>query len=145
MTDSIAMTSRRVATWGECDPAGIVYTPRFADWTVEALERLFSSTLGISWSQLHRSFGLGAPMVSLKIDFTSSVRPGDEVEIHLRIVKIGRTSLTAGVTGSVQGKQCFRSEITTVFVDTQKNVPAPIPQAIREHLSSMCSPATAQL
>lgn len=137
MTDSISMTSRRIATWGECDPAGIVYTPRFADWTVEALELLFSSTLGMPWVQLHRSLGLGSPMVSLKIDFTGSVRPGDEVDIHLRVVKVGRTSLTAGITGSVHGKQCFKSEITTVFVDAKTNVPAPIPQSIRERLSSV--------
>jgi 4-hydroxybenzoyl-CoA thioesterase len=145
MTDSIAMTSRRVATWGECDPAGIVYTPRFADWTVEALEMLFSSMIGISWPQLHRSLGLGAPMVALKIEFSSSVRPGDEVEIHLRIVKIGRTSLTAGITGSVDGTKCFSSEITTVFVDTRTNLPAPIPQSIRERLSSIGTQGAARL
>ena len=32
---------RRKVLFGECDPAGIVYTPRFADFSLEAVHQVF--------------------------------------------------------------------------------------------------------
>ena len=52
---------RRTVIWGDCDPAGIVYTPRVLDYAMEILEAWYREVLGVSWLKLNREMGMGAP------------------------------------------------------------------------------------
>ena len=52
--------TRRVS-WGDCDPAGIIYTPRVLDYAMETLEAWNREVLGIPWIKLNREMSMGMP------------------------------------------------------------------------------------
>ena len=55
-------TQTRVIKWGECDPAGIVYTPRILDYAMETVEAWYRDVLGVPWVKLNAELHLGSPM-----------------------------------------------------------------------------------
>ena len=123
---------RRAARWGECDPAGIVYTPRFSDWVIEAVEAFFATVLQVPWLDLRRSHGLASPMARMSLDFKRPVAAGDEIDIELEVARVGRTSLTFAITGRRRSDPCFTAEVTTVFVDIASDTPTGIPDLLRD-------------
>ena len=45
-------TVRRIVNWGDCDPAGIVYTPRVLDYACETIDAFLREELNASWWQV---------------------------------------------------------------------------------------------
>jgi YbgC/YbaW family acyl-CoA thioester hydrolase len=127
-----ALVVRRAARWGECDPAGIVYTPRFLDWVIEAVEAFFATVLQVPWLDLRRSHGLASPMARVSLDFKRPVAAGDEIDVELVVARIGRTSLTFAITGRRRSEPCFTAEVTTVFVDMASDTPTRVPDLLRD-------------
>ncbi|MBC8070758.1 MAG: acyl-CoA thioesterase [Deltaproteobacteria bacterium] len=80
--------------WGLCDPAGIVYFPRFFELFHGAMETWFAERLGVSYQQVITVRKLGFPSVHTEADFRRPSRFGDAVVVELRLTRIGRSSLT---------------------------------------------------
>ena len=40
-------TVTRTVKWGDCDPAGIIYTPRVLDYAMEIVEAWYREVLGV--------------------------------------------------------------------------------------------------
>jgi YbgC/YbaW family acyl-CoA thioester hydrolase len=71
--------------WGDADPAGIVFYPRFYEWYDLGTESLFES-LGLPWPELFPGRGIiGVPIVESGSTFTAPVRYGDLVTIRSRV------------------------------------------------------------
>lgn len=83
--------TRRVR-FGDCDPAGIAYFPRFFDWFHQAMEQWFDEHLGIDYAGLIAS-GHGMPCVRTQAEFKAPCRLGDTLHIHLRVAKRGGSSV----------------------------------------------------
>lgn len=81
----------RVA-WFDCDPAGIVFYPRFLAYMNEAVHVLLESR-GFTLAALRERGIIGVPMVSLSVDFKKPLRPGDEARVETRVTEIGRSSI----------------------------------------------------
>jgi 4-hydroxybenzoyl-CoA thioesterase len=75
--------------FSHCDPAGIVYFPRFFDLIHQAMEDWFTYGLGERFSDLVMQKGLGTPTVSTQCDFISPARFGDVLAIELAILRLG--------------------------------------------------------
>jgi 4-hydroxybenzoyl-CoA thioesterase len=86
-------TRRLTIEWGHCDPAGIVFNPRFFeffDWSTAML--LFAAS-GMTKSEMRAVFGsAGAPVVATEAKFVRPCSFGDEVTIVSTILKVGRSS-----------------------------------------------------
>ena len=86
-------TRRLMIEWGHCDPAGIVFNPRyfeFFDWSTAML--LFAAC-GMSKAEMLSTFGAaGAPVVATEAKFLKPCSYGDEVTIVSTVVKVGRSS-----------------------------------------------------
>jgi YbgC/YbaW family acyl-CoA thioester hydrolase len=79
--------------FGDCDPAGIVYFPRFFDFFHQAMETWFPTHLGLGYDEFVRVRNLGFPAVHTQADFERPCRFGDRIEIHQRVTKLGRSSI----------------------------------------------------
>lgn len=79
--------------FGDCDPAGIVYFPRYFDFFHQAMETWFPAELGFGYDQFVRDRKLGFPAVHSEADFERPSRFGDRIEIHQRVTKLGRSSI----------------------------------------------------
>lgn len=79
------------ARFGDCDPAGIVYFPRFFDWFHQAMEAWFGACLEQPYHELLQTRGL--PAVHTEADFKAPVCFGDMVDIELRVGRVGGSSV----------------------------------------------------
>lgn len=82
--------------FGDCDPAGIVYFPRFFDFFHQAMESWFPAELGLGYDEFVRDRKLGFPAVHTEADFKRPSRFGERIEVHLRVTKLGRSSIGLG-------------------------------------------------
>lgn len=79
--------------WGDCDPAGIVYFPRFFEKFHEAMEQWFGDALQVPYDALIVGRKLGLPSVHTEADFLAPCRFGERVVVELRVARLGRTSI----------------------------------------------------
>ena len=88
-------TQKRMVEWGDCDPAGIVFNPRYFEWFDAATAALFVRALGIRKSEMTRRFGIaGIPLVETRATFRVPCTYGDEVEIESTVAEFRRSSFT---------------------------------------------------
>ena len=81
--------------WGQCDPAGIVYNPRFFEWFDIGAWTLVQAALGVPRNELSTRFGIiGLPLVEAGANFKSALKFGDSAELVSTITEIGRSSLS---------------------------------------------------
>jgi 4-hydroxybenzoyl-CoA thioesterase len=87
------ITRRLTIEWGHCDPAGIVFNPRFFeffDWSTALLVR---KALGVEKAEMRAVYGVaGIPLVDTRAVFHRPARYGDEIEIVSRVIAVGRSS-----------------------------------------------------
>ena len=76
--------------FGDCDPAGVVYFPRFFDWFHQAMESWFDQALGLPYAEVLQRHGF--PAVHTEADFIKPSTMGEQIRILLRIGKIGASS-----------------------------------------------------
>ena len=74
---------------GDCDPAGIVFYPRYFAMFDHSTTLLIERTLGMSKHQLQEAHGFaGYPMVESRARFLLPTRFGDDVEIETSIAAV---------------------------------------------------------
>ena len=79
--------------WGDCDPAQIVFYPRYFAMFDGATQELFRAALGkrkIDWVREHGIIGI--PMVDTRARFIVPSRYGDDIVIESRVSRFGGTS-----------------------------------------------------
>ncbi len=84
---------RQPVRFGDCDPAGIVYYPRFLHFFHEAMETWFSDELDYPYHEVILGQQIGFPSVHCEADFRSPCALGEVLAIELRVKKLGRTSI----------------------------------------------------
>ena len=78
--------------WGDCDPANIVYYPRYFAMFDDSTSTLFE-VAGFSKQDLVRKYGLvGIPMVDTRAKFYIPSTYGDWITIETKIESIKRSS-----------------------------------------------------
>ena len=79
--------------WGDCDPAGIVFFPRYLAIFDSSTWSLFTAALGMRKRDLlARFWTVGAPMVDLRVRFLIPCTYGDEVVVESRVAELRRSS-----------------------------------------------------
>lgn len=81
----------RTVTFGECDPAGVVYFPRYFDWFHQAMEAWFGEALGLPYAQVLERHGF--PSAHAEADYKRPCRPGERLTVELRVGELGGSSL----------------------------------------------------
>lgn len=88
---------RELVRFGHCDPAGIVFYPRYYEMLNALVEDWITQGLGISYAELLGPRRVGLPTVSLKTEFRRVSRMGDELVQRIAIQRLGRSSLTLNI------------------------------------------------
>lgn len=115
--------------------AGIMH---FANYfrMMEEVEHAFFRSVGLSVSMQHDDIHVGWPRVSASCDFSGPVRFEDELELRLRVVRLGEKSLNYEVDFLLAGKRVALGKMTSVCcaLEPQGMRSIPIPDAIRKKL-----------
>jgi 4-hydroxybenzoyl-CoA thioesterase len=81
--------------WGDCDPAGIVFYPRYFEMFDHSTVLLIEQALGMRKLKLYEHYNFaGYPSVETQARFHLPTRFGDDVEIESAITKVGRSSFS---------------------------------------------------
>jgi len=82
---------RRVR-FADCDPAGIVFYPRYFEMLSEVTEEWWRH-MGLPWTELVGTRQLGTPISHLETQFLRPSLLGDLICFRLRVESLGRSSL----------------------------------------------------
>ena len=133
----IPYTKRRRLLWGDCDPAGVVYTPQVFHIGMEIIEHWLVELIGHDWVALHNEFELDTPTVRLGCEFMHPVRAGDEIELRVRIKKLGGSSINYIVEGFNEAEElCFEIDQVSCFVGADEFKPVRIPEDFRDKIAA---------
>ncbi|WP_323032001.1 thioesterase family protein [Brachymonas denitrificans] len=121
----------RVVRFGQCDPAGIVYYPRYTELGHELVEEWFREGLGVDFHTLHEEWGQGFPTASLELDFLRPTRYGETLDCALWVTRLGESSLMLVLEFACAGEVRVRIRQRLVNVDYRTLRPGAMVPALR--------------
>jgi 4-hydroxybenzoyl-CoA thioesterase len=122
--------------WGDCDPAGIVFYPRYFEMFDHSTTTLISAATGLTKFQLVQKYkDAGYPMVDTRARFYKPCRFGDDVTIESEFTKIGTSSFEIHHRLLKDGEFCLEGFETRVWVgkdpaDPHRIVARPLPEEL---------------
>lgn len=113
---SFAFQREQLVRFGHCDPAGIVFYPRYFEMLNELIEDWFAHDLGLPFNLLIGQRQVGMPTAQLDTRFLRVSRHGDRLVQTIRIERLGGGSMTLRI--AFDGDDGPRVEFTQVLVCT---------------------------
>lgn len=129
--------------WGHCDPAGIVYAPRFLEMFGESTIILFEQALGVRKRDMLKEQGvLGYPMVDVTAKFVRPAAYGDIVTLEAAAPNFGNSSFTIEHRLLKAGELCVSGTEKRVWTVSDVSRPGGmraerVPDAVRRIFAEM--------
>lgn len=121
---------RREVRWGDCDPAGVVYTGRFTDYLLGAMA-LYTEHLG-EGKRLGDAHGVGTPCRGMSFDFTGTLWPGDVIHIECRVGALRTRSFDIQARARrPDGAEVFSAVFSPICVRLDAREGTPVPPSLR--------------
>jgi 4-hydroxybenzoyl-CoA thioesterase len=138
----MAFRSLLKVRFGDIDHAGIVYYPRFLHYFHVSLEEFFGSRVGVDYATVINEHRVGLPTVHLETDFHRPLRYGEQIEIEVGVVRLGRTSITWKYTVYVEkeSEPAIEGSNVTVCLDMETFKKREIPDWLRKKLKNLLPP-----
>ena len=110
--------------WGDCDPAGIVFYPRYIAMFDHSTTLLIEQALGARKHELYRTYAFdGYPVVENRARFLKPTRFGDDVVIETRFAGLGRSSFRLVHRLTLEGELAVEGFETRVWVVREASEP----------------------
>lgn len=129
-----------VIEWGDCDPAQIVFFPRYFAFFDACTTALFKKA-GLPKQKAIKKYGIiGIPMVAIEASFRSPSRFSDEVEVVSEITEFRRSSFFVRhqlFNKGVLAVECLETRVwaSPSAKNPEKIESTPIPQEVIEKFS----------
>ncbi|AXK82101.1 acyl-CoA thioesterase [Pseudolabrys taiwanensis] len=121
--------------WGDCDPAGIIFYPRYFEIFDASTALVFEAALGITKFEMFKQLEFsGWPMVRTHARFHKPTRFGDDVVVTSTIT-FGRSSFDVEHKLTLNGELCVECTDKRVWTlrDAEGRLKSfPIPAAVLE-------------
>lgn len=151
------ITIQRTVLFGDCDPEGIVYTPRFSYFSVEAVQDALAIWLdekpNNSKKETPKSGGLRKlmnhgilpPARALSLEFHHPVTWDDELAIKVWVCDITNRSFSFQIEAWLESSRlsdlenilAFSAKLTQVCVSRDNHKSMILPDDLRKRLSSL--------
>jgi 4-hydroxybenzoyl-CoA thioesterase len=129
--------TRRVRVqWGDCDPAGIVFYPRYFEWFDASSILLFEKATGLTKIRMLEKYsGAGLALLEARAVFKVASQYGDDIDIETRVAEFRRSSFFMHhrvMKGDVLALEGFETRVWTVRdpADKHRLKSAPIPPEV---------------
>lgn len=139
----MAFTHPVTVEFQHCDPAGIVFYPRYFEMISATVERFFTDGLGDSFARMHMVDRIGVPTAHIAVDFRSPSRLEDRLALTLEVERIGRTSVAFRTICRCGGEVRFEARHTLVNLDFNAGRPRPWSERQREGFARHLAPVPA--
>lgn len=123
--------------FADCDPAGIVFYPRFLEMFNNLVEDWCTAGLNFSFNDIVIKNGWGLPTVHLEADFVSPCRLGEVLIAKLYVRSVGKSSIKADILlcGPDESER-VRGKVVLVLTDRRSHTALAIPEALRHRIST---------
>jgi acyl-CoA thioester hydrolase len=118
--------------YGECDPQGIVFNANYLLYFDVAFTELWRAAIG-PWTAMVEH-GVDAVVAEANARFRAPARYDDVLQLHARIVRLGKTSLTTEIDVVRDGEVLVEGRLRHVFVDVETWAKTDVPGWIGEGL-----------
>jgi 4-hydroxybenzoyl-CoA thioesterase len=124
--------------WGDCDPAGIVFYPRYFEMFERCIHALFEEATGMTKHQMLKQYDfIGFPVVQARAQFLSPAKFGDDVVAETMITEFRRSSFDVHhrvVNGDRPAVEGFETRVWVARdpADATRLKSKPIPQDVIE-------------
>lgn len=126
---------RRRVRWGECDPAGVVYTPRFTDYLTSAVMLFHEHLFEAEPANFRQALGIDTPCKGMTLVFHGALWPGDVFDMRVHVGDIRNSSYDIHVTATgVKSDAVFSGVFSPVCIPRGERRAVPIPDAYRTPL-----------
>ena len=115
-----------------CDPAGIVFFPRYFEMMNDCIETFFDHGLKCPFEQFLQTAGI--PTATITTTFNRPSRHGDLLDLRLNVTRAGRTSFDYEMKCHCGNEQRFVTNATLVHIDLDGK-PTPLPDNIKQRLT----------
>lgn len=121
--------------FGDCDPAGIVFYPRYFEMFNNLVEDWHREALQFSFTEIVTTRSWGLPTVHLEADFVAPTRFGEVLSASLSVREIGATSVSLDILlQAPDGADRVRGKVVLVWIDRRVTRSIPIPDEVRARL-----------
>jgi 4-hydroxybenzoyl-CoA thioesterase len=123
-----------VIRFRHCDPAGIVFYPRYLEILNDTVEDWFQA-MGFAFRDMQARFGAGVPTVNLNITFSRPCRQADRLSLLLSCLRVGDSSFEVRISGWCEGEAILEAQLVLCFSAIGERVgKMSIPPQIRQQL-----------
>jgi 4-hydroxybenzoyl-CoA thioesterase len=122
--------------WGDCDPAGIVFYPRYFEWFDACSILLFEKATGLNKiDMLEKYEGAGLALLEARAVFKVASHYGEEIDIKTQVTEFRRSSFFVKHTVMKAGTlalEGFETRLWTVRdpKDARRIKSAPLPPEV---------------
>lgn len=124
-------SKRLPVRFSHCDPAGIVFFPRYLAQLNDLVEDWFNDVLRVNYAELISVRKVGLPTVRLECDFVSPGAFGSAILWQLSVERLGTSSLTLLVQGVDDGVLRFKLRTVLVATGGLQGQSMPLPDDLR--------------
>ena len=128
MSSEYAFATRTRVGFSDTDAQGVVYYGRYNPY-FDLARGEYLRSLGL----LHADLGGEFVMRANDVEYSAPARFDDELEIQVRVARIGRTSVTFefAAFNVLEGSLLVTAHQTLVFIDRESRRPIPVPGEYR--------------
>lgn len=128
---------KQTVRFQHCDPAGIVFYPRYYEMLNLTVERFFEHQLGYSFNKLHHELSVTVPTVRIETDFLDASYLEDVLQFQMTLDRIGRSSLGFQIECKCREEVRLRALITLVCIDFNAKKATPWPEVLRAKIEAI--------
>jgi 4-hydroxybenzoyl-CoA thioesterase len=123
--------------FAHCDPAGMVFFPRYMEMFNDLVEDWCREKLQISFAEMHFERGWGLATAHLDVDFVAPSYLGEELSASLEVRKIGTSSVQLDIAlRGVEGGLRVRGQMVLVMIDMKSKRARALPNDVRSRIAA---------
>lgn len=137
MISTLPVVVRRRVRFGECDPAGVVYTPNFSEFALSAYQWFVSSLLDEPIFAAMKRLGFDSPMKALSLEFLNMLETEQVFDMTCLVTDIRTRTFDVEVTGRSTDelpRDLFIARITPIMLSRAERRSIEIPDVLRQQL-----------
>lgn len=127
--------------WADCDPAGVVYTGRFSDYLLTAVDYFFADLGGGRYFDWLQALQVDTPCKGMDLAFHGALWPEDRFRMHCSVSAIREHSWDIRVEAAqADGRRIFTGRFSPICISRQVRqrvtIPTEMRAALERHLSA---------
>ena len=136
MKNAIFKVALRVR-FADCDPAGVVFYPRYFEMINTVIEEWFADALDWSFTYIIMERKEGLPTVDVDCQFFSPSQMGDKLDFELSVTSLGKSSISVEIKAFNQSKPVLKATHVLVYVSLEAGMKSvEVPASLRRQMMS---------